>query len=565
MEDQSKRLFLTLAISFIFLFVYQYYFVTPQKEQQGSPVVEEGAQAPEIAEVETVPIQEAPGKTAEQMVAGEEKTIRVDTPLYTAVLTNRGGVLKSVILKNFLQDMKDPDSRVQLVRDPSGTDFPLKAELIGVGGPLGFAQALFLVDGGDVVLEEGEEGSVTFSYRTHDGFEMIKSLTFSGSSYAVDGQVRLVNRSTEPISGRLVYSWTPGLEVLEEKSGSMMTGRYGFKGAVVRTEGKSKKIKSKKLEGTELYEEFPDWVASQDMYFVAAMLPRNGSERAIVRKMVDGRVAIGLYTQVKLEPGTAMSLKALTYMGPKEMDSLKAVDPSLAETVDMGFFAFIAKPLLVIMNYFYRYVGNYGIAIIILTILIKIVFIPFSNASFKSMKNMSKLQPQINELKDKHKKDKEKLNQSIMALYKENKVNPAGGCLPILVQIPVFFALYRALLGAIELRHAPFMLWIADLSAKDPLYITPIVMGATMFLQQKMTPATGDPRQQQIMLFMPIVFTALFVNLPSGLVIYWTVNNILTIGHQYYMLKGYKAKEAKEAAEVPEKPAAKKKSKKGRK
>ena len=565
MEDQSKRLFLTLAVSFIFLFVYQYYFVTPQKEQQGSPVVEEGAQAPEIAEVETVPIQDAPGKTAEQMVAGEEKTIRVDTPLYTAVLTNKGGVLKSVILKNFLQDMKDPDSRVQLVRDPSGTDFPLTAEVIGAGGPLGFAQALFLVDGGDVVLAEGEEGSVTFSYRTHDGFEMIKSLVFSGDSYAVDGQVRLVNRRAEPISGRLIYSWTPGLEVLEEKSGSMMTGRYGFKGAVVRTEGKSRKIKSKKLDGTELYEEIPDWIASQDMYFVAAMLPRNGSERAIVRKMDDGRVAIGLYTQVKLEPGTAMSLKALTYMGPKELDSLKAVDPSLAETVDMGFFAFIAKPLLVLMNYFYRYVGNYGIAIIILTILIKIVFIPFSNASFKSMKNMSKLQPQINELRDRHKKDKEKLNQSIMALYKENKVNPAGGCLPILVQIPVFFALYRALLGAIELRHAPFMLWIADLSAKDPLYITPIVMGATMFLQQKMTPATGDPRQQKIMLFMPIMFTALFVNLPSGLVIYWTVNNILTIGHQYYMLKGYKAKEAKEAAEVPEKPAAKKKSKKGRK
>ena len=549
-------------MSFICLFVYQYYFVTPQKEQQGSPVVEEGAQAPEIAEVETVPIQDAPGKTAEQMVAGEEKTIRVDTPLYTAVLTNKGGVLKSVILKNFLQDMKNPDSREQLVRDPSGTDFPLTAEVIGVGGPLGFAQALFLIDGGDVVLAEGEEGSVTFSYRTHDGFEMIKSLTFSGNSYAVDGQVRLVNRRTEPISGRLIYSWTPGLEVLGEKAGSRMTSRYGFKGAVVRTEGKSKKIKSKKLEGTELYEGIPDWIASQDMYFVAAMLPRNGSERAIVRKADDGRVAIGLYTQVKLEPGTAMSLKALTYMGPKEMDSLKAVDPSLAETVDMGFFAFIAKPLLVLMNYFYRYVGNYGIAIIILTILIKIVFIPFSNASFKSMKNMSKLQPQINELRDRHKKDKEKLNQAIMALYKENKVNPAGGCLPILVQIPVFFALYRALLGAIELRHAPFMLWIADLSAKDPLYITPIVMGATMFLQQKMTPATGDPRQQKIMLFMPIMFTALFVNLPSGLVIYWTVNNILTIGHQYYMLKGYKAKEA---AEEPEKPAAKKKSKKGRK
>ncbi|MFV1956186.1 MAG: membrane protein insertase YidC [bacterium] len=561
MEDQSKRLFLTLAISFIFLFVYQYYFVAPQREQQGSPAVEEGTQVPEAAETETVPVQVAPGKTAEPIVAGEEKTIRVDTPLYTAVLTNKGGVLKSVILKNFLQNLKDPDSRVQLVRDPSGTNFPLTAELVGVGGPLGFAEALFLVEGGDIILAEGEEGSVTFRYRTRDGLEMSKSLTFSGDSYAVDGQIRLVNRRTEPISGRLIYSWTPGLEILGEKTGSRMTSRYGFKGAVVRTEGKSRKIKSKKLEGTELYEEIPDWIASQDMYFVAAMLPRNGSERAIVRKMNDGRVAIGLYTQVKLEPGTAMSLKALTYMGPKELDSLKAVDPSLAETVDMGWFAFIAKPLLVLMNYFYRYVGNYGTAIIILTILIKIAFIPFSNASFKSMKNMSKLQPQINVLRDKYKKDKEKLNQEIMALYKENKVNPAGGCLPILVQIPVFFALYRALLGAIELRHAPFVLWITDLSAKDPLYITPIVMGATMFLQQKMTPATGDPRQQQIMLFMPIVFTALFVNLPSGLVIYWTVNNILTIGHQYYMLKGQKEKEAEE----PEKPAVKKKSKKGRK
>ncbi len=561
MEDQSKRLFLTLAISFVFLFVYQYYFVASQGEQQGSPAVEEGTQVPEAAEIETVPLEEAPGKTAEPIVAGEEKTIRVDTPLYSAVLTNQGGVLKSVILKNFLQDLKDPDSRVQLVRDPSGTNFPLTAELVGVGGPLGFAEALFLVEGGDIILAEGEEGSVTFRYRTRDGLEMSKSLTFSGDSYAVDGQIRLVNRRTEPISGRLIYSWTPGLEILGEKTGSRMTSRYGFKGAVVRTEGKSRKIKNKKLEGTELYEEIPDWIASQDMYFVAAMLPRNGSERAIVRKMNDGRVAIGLYTQVKLEPGTAMSLKALTYMGPKELDSLKAVDPSLAETVDMGWFAFIAKPLLVLMNYFYRYVGNYGTAIIILTILIKIAFIPFSNASFKSMKNMSKLQPQINVLRDKYKKDKEKLNQEIMALYKENKVNPAGGCLPILVQIPVFFALYRALLGAIELRHAPFLLWITDLSAKDPLYITPIVMGATMFLQQKMTPATGDPRQQQIMLFMPVVFTALFVNLPSGLVIYWTVNNILTIGHQYYMLKGQKEKEAEE----PEKPAVKKKSKKGRK
>jgi YidC/Oxa1 family membrane protein insertase len=198
--------------------------------------------------------------------------------------------------------------------------------------------------------------------------------------------------------------------------------------------------------------------------------------------------------------------------------------------------------------------------------LIKIVFIPFSTISHRSMKKMSKLQPQINALRDKYKKDRDKLNQEIMKLYQEKKVNPASGCLPILVQIPVFFALYRALLGAIELRHAPFLFWISDLSAKDPLYITPIFMGATMVIQQKMTPTTGDPRQAQIMMFMPIVFTALFLNFPSGLVIYWTVNNILTVGHQYWMNKSMKREDAAaEAAAALEEETAKAEKKKGKK
>jgi YidC/Oxa1 family membrane protein insertase len=304
------------------------------------------------------------------------------------------------------------------------------------------------------------------------------------------------------------------------------------------------------------------WIASEDMYFVAALMASKDTTGAVARKGSGERVEVGIYTQNQLSPGSASAMDVIAYIGPKEMASLRAVSPSLTKTIALGIFGFIAKPLLDMLNFFYKYVGNYGISIIILSTLIKIVFIPFSTISHRSMKKMSKLQPQINALRDRYKKDRDKLNQEIMKLYQENKVNPASGCLPILVQIPVFFALYRALLGAIELRHAPFYFWIIDLSAKDPLYITPIFMGATMVLQQKMTPTTGDPRQAQIMMFMPIVFTALFLSFPVGLVIYWTVNNILTIGHQYWMNRSLKLEEAAAAAVAQaEEPKKRKKNK----
>jgi YidC/Oxa1 family membrane protein insertase len=194
-----------------------------------------------------------------------------------------------------------------------------------------------------------------------------------------------------------------------------------------------------------------------------------------------------------------------------------------------------------VLNFFYSYVGNYGVAIIFLTIIIKILFWPLSHKSYKSMESMKKLQPMMAKIREKHKDDRQKMNQEMMQLYKTYKVNPAGGCLPMLLQIPVFFALYQALMGAVELRHAPFIstlpftdiVWLADLSAKDPFYITPIVMGATMFLQQKMTPAPGDPMQAKIMMFLPIIFTFLFLSFPAGLVVYWLVNNVLSIFQQW--------------------------------
>ncbi|MEW6332901.1 MAG: YidC/Oxa1 family insertase periplasmic-domain containing protein, partial [Thermodesulfobacteriota bacterium] len=224
------------------------------------------------------------------------------------------------------------------------------------------------------------------------------------------------------------------------------------------------------------------------------------------------------------------------YLGPKDYTLLKAMDIGLENAIDFGdWLKWLAMPLLIALKFLYGYVHNYGIAIIILTILIKLIFWPLGNKSYRSMKEMQKLQPKMAALREKYKDDKTKLSQESMALYKSHKVNPLGGCLPMIVQIPVFFGLYKALLYAIELRHSPLFWWIQDLSEKDPYYITPIVMGATMFIQQKMTPTGADPLQAKIMLFMPVIFTFMFLTFPSGLVIYWLFNNVISIGQQIYI------------------------------
>jgi YidC/Oxa1 family membrane protein insertase len=240
-----------------------------------------------------------------------------------------------------------------------------------------------------------------------------------------------------------------------------------------------------------------------------------------------------------LAPGAESAFAYRVYLGPKHASALAPVGAHLERVVDYGWFSVIARPLLAFLNALYAFIGNYGIAIILLTTLVKAVFWPLSAKSFKSMQKMKDLQPKLQKLKERYGKDRERLNMEVMQLYKTHKVNPMGGCLPMLVQIPVFFALYRVLLGSIELRHAPFFLWIQDLSAKDPYYVTPLVMGVTMFLQQKMAPATGmDEMQQKLMLYgMPAIFTFMFLNFPSGLVIYWLVNNVLSIAQQYWMLR----------------------------
>ena len=280
------------------------------------------------------------------------------------------------------------------------------------------------------------------------------------------------------------------------------------------------------------------WIAFDSKYFLTAIIPESDNEPVEIRGMIAGeKLAILSYLQAFPEKNAEIVLKAKAYFGPKLLKQLEIAGHDLNKAIDLGWFGIFAIPLLKLLNLFYRYFHNYGIAIILLTILIKLLFYPLSQKSLKSMREMQRIQPQIQAIKDQHKEDKERLNKEMINLMKTNNVSPMGGCLPLLFQMPIFFALYRVLYSSVELFHAPFFGWIHDLSSKDPYFITPIAMGLLMVVQQKMTPSTMDPIQKKMMVMMPIVFTFLMLFLPAGLNLYMLVNSILTILQQYLFNK----------------------------
>jgi YidC/Oxa1 family membrane protein insertase len=316
---------------------------------------------------------------------------------------------------------------------------------------------------------------------------------------------------------------------------------YGHEGPVAYV---SKSIKRKKVSDISTDTNLgPDvsWGGFENKYFMAVIIPQDPSLTSInMSKDSSNMVSLDLKrTKSIIPPDQSGLFSYALFIGPKDYNLLKKQGISLEEAIEFDSFIpglkWLSIALLFVVKFLHQYFSNYGVAIIILTILIKIIFWPLGNISYRSMKEMKNIQPKIDELKEKYKNDKTKIGPETMALYRSHKINPMSGCLPILIQIPVFIGLYNTLLYAIELRHSPFFWWIQDLSAKDPYYITPIIMGATQFIQQKMTPTVGDPMQAKIMLLMPVVFTFIFLNFPAGLVIYWLLNNILSIGQQYYI------------------------------
>ncbi|GFO67566.1 membrane protein insertase YidC [Geomonas limicola] len=534
----EKRTIIAIVLSIGVLYAYSYLFPpakpalapgTSAKQAQLSsaksvtPVVS----APAVATATPVA---TPAPVAGQPAAAP-RDITVDTDLYSAVFSTQGAGLKKLVLKKYKETAGPQGKDIVLIDESNPTRFALLTD----SRELGIASnAVYQVTGENLKLTDGNKGSVEFSTVTPQGVELKKRFSFSGNAYHIGLTEEVRNVGAGRVDGKLHILEND--RVVPHKS----EGRYEVYGPTTLTEGKvvSEKLDNL-LKAPVQHATNVTWSAFADKYFMGAIIADKGSIATVSlsRPATDVVVRDITAPAVSLQPGQSAALNYSVYYGPKDLDILKAQGNRLEDVIDYGWFGPVAKPLVYSLKYLYRYTGNYGIAIIIITFILKLIFFPLTHKSYKSMKEMQKLQPKMTELKEKFKNDRDALNKAVMELYKTHKVNPMGGCLPMVVQIPVFFGLYRALMYSIELRHAPFMLWITDLSAKDPYYVTPIIMGATMFIQQKMTPSNMDPVQAKMMLMLPIVFTFMFLNFPSGLVVYWLVNNVLTIAQQMYINK----------------------------
>jgi YidC/Oxa1 family membrane protein insertase len=527
----EKRALLAVVLSIVVFYIFS--MVMGPGQKQLPPPNAQKTTAPQTTAPVTTPVTtpavlpEKPG----QPTAALQKDVTVDTALYTAVFTGRGAALKSMTLKKYREQIKPGASQVVLGNnvDPALLNFSTRASGFNLS-----EGATFSSDLDSLSVTGGDAKQLTFNYVSGQGFTVRKIFTFSADSYAIKLETQVFNNTAAPIVGTIQHVMSYPAEPKVKDNRFDTAGAYLFADNALHTD-KYKDVAS----ASKRYDKNVIWAGFADKYFLSAILAEKNSVASVeLKKSAAGFMeSIVSAPQLTVNPGQSASVVHRLFVGPKDIDILKAQGNSLVQSLDLGWFTVIAKPLLNSLKFFNGYVGNYGLAIIIITIILKVLFFPLTHKSYKSMKDMQKIQPKMVALKEKFKDDRDAMNKAVMELYRDHKVNPLGGCLPMVVQIPVFFALYKALMFSIELRHAPFFFWVTDLADKDPFYVTPVIMGITMFIQQKMTPSQMDPIQQKMMLALPVVFTFMFLSFPSGLVLYWLVNNVLTIGQQMYINK----------------------------
>jgi len=545
-----NRAFLAIVLSLVILVGYQYLFPTPTPQPPPvAPQTQQQANEPGSAPA-SAPAAVASAGNSQPSVAKDPKSrdITVDTPLYTAVVKEQGGGFQSFVLKNYRNTMAKDSGPMQLILGKGLGNLPV---LFSLDNGAGTSLPLFKGDKPSIALaKEDETAKLTMTASLAEGLTIVRTLTFRGDSYLINAEYKVQNTTDKPVQV------SPALSLDNEPfSHASESSQFLFSGPAAYVNGALVETKPKKLtEGPVVLQGKVSWTGFVDNYFMTSVIPATGNPVTVTlqgsEQQIRTLITEGIQTIAAHE---AKSYAYTLYFGPKKLQILESADNDLAKSVDFGWFDVLGKPMLWLLNFFHQFSGNYGLAIILLTVLIKLVFWPITQKGMKSMKNMQKLQPKIAKLRERYKDDPAKMNQEMMTLYKTYKVNPVGGCLPMLIQIPFFFALYQVLLAAIELRHAPFMLWINDLSAPDRLWIgfdipylhgipiLTLLMGASMFFQQKMTPTTADPTQARIMQFLPIVFTVMFINFASGLVLYWLVNNLLSILQQYLINRQNKA------------------------
>jgi len=531
----EKRVLIAIVLSIAVMYGYTLIFPQPKqpvtalqpKVTESSPATAPAVQAPPSAAAsvapQTLPVQQQ-----------SARDITVESDVYRGVISTLNGSLKSLTLKKY-RDVAGPAGKeIVLLNEHEPKNFSLANELPGITQD---ANLIYTAASDSLKVSGVERKSLELVATTPAGIVVKKVFTFSGTGYDIDLDHSIFNNTASHLEGNVhLFLRNKSLKPKDD------AGRYEVFGPVTKTETDivfdsiADIVKNPKPYNAPLR-----WSGFGDKYFLNAVIATNGSIASLSMKDQTGLLEQRFVSpKVSINPQQNATVSFKVYFGPKDLDILKSQGNQLEQAIDLGWFSAIAKPMLHSLKLFYRYLHNYGLAIIVITVILKILFFPLTHKSYKSMKEMQKLQPKMQELKEKYKDDRDAMNRSVMELYKTHKVNPLGGCLPMLVQIPVFFGLYKALMFSIELRHAPFYLWLQDLSAKDPYYVTPLIMGATMFIQQKMTPTNMDPVQAKMMLALPVVFTFMFLNFPSGLVLYWLVNNILTIAQQAYINKSLK-------------------------
>ncbi len=547
---EQARLVIAIALSFLVFFLWNIFFTDKQTFQKPGQDLQEKKLTKEEQYEKAFDKQIADTTILDKDDSSQHlikpRTVTVKSPLYSVQISEIGAVFNSFVLKKYREKVEKDAPLKELLSGNSKTGTVLTK--FAANSLPGLDNALFKADTEfDFIDVFNTPKDISFSWVSPNGVIIEKKYFFTPETYMIGLNITIKNGSNQTIEDNLILSLT--------NNTPKQTATYGFEGPSTLLNNKLEKVKIKKIKDKNEYTGKLRWIAIQDRYFMSSIMPKNYQEASMRLFINQDNILEAQYMQPEsvINPGTQHTFEFELFFGPKSMKILSKSDYDLDKAINFGMFDFIAKPCVWIMNFIYGFIPNYGVAIILLTLLTKILLWPLGTKSYKSMGEMKKIQPLMAEIREKYKSDKKRMNQEVMGLYKTYKINPMGGCLPMIAQIPVFFALYRMLYEAIELRHAPFFGWINDLSAPDRLFhfnfsipfmqppygipVLTIIMGASMLLQQKMSPPPGDPAQAKMMMLMPIIFTFIFINFSSGLVLYWLTNNLLSISQQYYISK----------------------------
>ena len=550
----NSRLFLYAALAFIGLLIWEQWkadydpqpesLVQQQQIQQSQSdipgnAIQSGDDLPVMANV--------PGQ---QNIAGNEtrtgKLIHVETDLIEAKIDTNGGVIRSLKLKKYPVDIEHKDDFLEMLYTKQDEIYIVQNGLRSSDSPAPTHYSTYSASQNRYEMKDSQEILEVPLQWEEDGIQVTKTYKFNRGDYLIDVDHQIVNQSGK--------AWVGSQYRQIQRSRPLETSKilYTYTGAVVYNE----EIKYDKIDFDDMEDQSLQlaskggWAAMLHHYFLSAWVAKPDEQNLMYSisntKRYPAAYTIGMRSgNMEVNSGSQAVFNSQLFVGPKLVDRLEEISPGLELTVDYGALTFISKPLYMLLAFFNGIVGNWGVAIILLTLLVKAVFYKLSEKSYKSMARMRKVAPRLKVLKERYGDDRQKMNQAMMDLYKTEKINPMGGCLPMLVQMPVFIALYWALLESVELRQAPFIFWINDLSVMDPYYVLPLIMGVSMFLQQKLNPAPPDPVQAKVMMALPLVFTVFFAFFPSGLVLYWVANNILTITQQYIITKRIESGEDK--------------------